>query len=159
MNGEKLFTNSVFNCVLITIDNKIFLRLLSTDLNQWYNNIHTYKPNNKRKKLLKHTHLLDSKKLKKRKPIVLVDDRAASNRIIDLFVKNKIEFVQYDIRKFETSCCADLPTTKAPSVIATEGIFKGEFLSSSYVEYVKNKKSPEESEKTKKPIEEDSAYW
>lgn len=97
--------------------------------------------------------------MRKRKPIVVVDDEPASNRIIDLFIKNKIEFVRYEIHKFEASCCTDLPTTKAPSVIAPEGIFKGESLSSGYVEYVKNKKSSEKSEKIKKPIEDDSAYW
>lgn len=99
------------------------------------------------------------KKLRKRKPILLVDDSPASKRILDLFAENRIEFVKYDIRNFEVSCCGDLPTTRAPSVIAVEGIFKGESLSSSYVDYAKNRKDSNKFVKTKKSLEEDSSYW
>lgn len=95
--------------------------------------------------------------MRKRKPILLVDDSPASRRILNLFTENKIEFVKYDIRNFEISCCGELPTTKVPSVIATEGIFKGESMASSYVEYAKHKKT--HIEKTKKPLEDDSSYW
>lgn len=97
--------------------------------------------------------------MRKRKPILLVDDSPASKRILDLFTENRIEFVKYDIRNFEVSCCGELPTTRAPSVIAAEGIFKGESLSSSYVDYAKHKKGSDKFEKTKKPLEEDSSYW
>jgi hypothetical protein len=97
--------------------------------------------------------------LRKRKPILLVDDSPASKRILDLFTENRIEFVKYDISNFQVSCCGDLPTTRAPSVIAAEGIFKGESLSSSYVDYANHKKNSEEFEKTQKPLEEDSSYW
>lgn len=97
--------------------------------------------------------------MRKRKPILLVDDSLASKRILDLFTKNRIEFVKYDVRNFEVSCCGELPTTRAPSVIAAEGIFKGESLSLSYIDYAKNRKNSEKFEKTKTPLEEDSAYW
>jgi hypothetical protein len=38
---------------------------------------------------------------------------------------NDIDFMEYHISKFEESCCGELPTTKAPSIIAPEGVFKG----------------------------------
>jgi hypothetical protein len=61
----------------------------------------------------------------KRKPIVLVDDSDDSTRAIGLFKRFGLEYVEYDVKKFEESCCGELPTTKAPSVFAVEGIFKG----------------------------------
>jgi hypothetical protein len=83
-----------------------------------------------------------------------------------LFKNNKIEFVKYHIKKFEESCCGELPTTKAPSVIAAEGIFKEESLIMNYIEYVKQKKGKEgqrdiKNINTKKNHidETDSAYW
>jgi hypothetical protein len=63
--------------------------------------------------------------MRKRKPVLLIDDKEDSMIAIKLLTKKKIEFVQYPIRKFEESCCEDLPTTKAPSVFAPEGVFKG----------------------------------
>jgi hypothetical protein len=62
--------------------------------------------------------------MKKRKPILIIDDSPASVKAIEILRKRKIEFVEYDIRKFAESCCGDLPTTKAPSVFAPEGVFK-----------------------------------
>jgi hypothetical protein len=61
----------------------------------------------------------------KRKPILLVDESEDSLKAVDLFKSLDIEYVEYDIKKFEESCCGDLPTTKAPSLFAVEGIFKG----------------------------------
>jgi hypothetical protein len=61
----------------------------------------------------------------KRKPILLVDDSDDSTKAVDVFQRSGIEYVEYDIRKFEESCCGELPTTKAPSVFAVEGVFKG----------------------------------
>jgi hypothetical protein len=61
----------------------------------------------------------------KRKPILLVDESEDSLKALDLFKSLDIEYVEYDIKKFEESCCGDLPTTKAPSLFAVEGIFKG----------------------------------
>ena len=61
----------------------------------------------------------------KRKPILLVDESDDSANAIDLLKRSGIEYVEYDIRKFEEGCCGELPTTKAPSVFAVEGVFKG----------------------------------
>jgi hypothetical protein len=95
-----------------------------------------------------------------------VDDSPQSQNIVELFKINKIEFVKYDIKKFEESCCGELPTTKAPSVIAAEGIFKEESLIMNYIEYVKQKKEKEgrrdiKNKNTEKSHidETDSAYW
>jgi len=95
-----------------------------------------------------------------------VDDSPQSQNIVELFKNNNIEFVKYHIKKFEESCCGELPTTKAPSVIAAEGIFKEESLIMNYIEYVKQKKEKEGRRDIKnKNIEKshidetDSAYW
>ncbi|MFY9794332.1 MAG: hypothetical protein WAK17_23160 [Candidatus Nitrosopolaris sp.] len=61
----------------------------------------------------------------KRKSILLVDESYDSTNAVDLFKRSGIGYVEYDIRKFEESCCGELPTTKAPSVFAVEGVFKG----------------------------------
>ncbi len=63
--------------------------------------------------------------MKKRKPVLIVDDGPDSLKAINLLRERDVEFVKYDIRKFAESCCGDLPTTKAPSVFAPEGVFKG----------------------------------
>lgn len=86
----------------------------------------------------------------KRKPILLVDDSDDSIKAVDLFKRLSIEYVEYNIKKFEESCCGDLPTTKAPSLFAVEGIFKGlEQIS----EYIALKKDAAFN------IESESAYW
>jgi hypothetical protein len=61
----------------------------------------------------------------KRKPILLVDDSADSAKAIDLFKTLCVEYIEYNIKKFEESCCGELSTTKAPSVFTVEGVFKG----------------------------------
>src|SRR5918999_5134092 len=63
--------------------------------------------------------------MKKRKPVLIIDDSSDSVNAMDLLKEKGIEFVKYDIRKFAEICCGDLPTTKAPSVFAPEGVFKG----------------------------------
>ncbi len=64
--------------------------------------------------------------MRRRKPVLLVDYSShASQEAIEFLKARNIEFVEYDIAKFETSCCGDLPTTITPSVFAPEGIFKG----------------------------------
>ena len=63
--------------------------------------------------------------MKKRKPVLIIDDSSDSLKAMDLLKEKGMEFVEYDIRKFAESCCGDLPTTKAPSVFAPEGVFKG----------------------------------
>jgi hypothetical protein len=62
----------------------------------------------------------------------------------------RIEYVEYNIKKFEESCCGDLPTTKAPSLFAVEGIFKGLEQISEYIALKKDAASN---------IESESAYW
>ena len=78
--------------------------------------------------------------MRARKPIILVDDSPQSQKIVELFKDNEIDFVKYHIKKFEDSCCGELPTTRTPSVIAAEGIFKEESLILYYIEYMKQKK-------------------
>jgi hypothetical protein len=92
--------------------------------------------------------------MKKRKPVLLVDGDPNSLKATYLLRERHIEFVEYDIRKFADSCCGDLPTTKAPSVFAPEGVFKGlsgveEYVSS--VAAATNKKAAQG--------ESESAYW
>jgi hypothetical protein len=87
----------------------------------------------------------------KRKPIVLVDESDDSTRAIDLFKRFGIEYVQYDIKKFEESCCGELPTTKAPSVFAVEGVFKGLEKINEYISLRRNA--------TDSNTESESAYW
>jgi hypothetical protein len=86
-----------------------------------------------------------------RKPILLVDEAEDSTKAIDLFRKSGIEYLQYDIRKFEESCCGDLPTTKAPSIFAVEGVFKGLEKINEYISLKRNT--------TDSNIEPESAYW
>lgn len=92
--------------------------------------------------------------MKKRKPVLIVDDSPDSLKAIILMRKRDVKFVEYDIRKFAESCCGDLPTTKAPSVFAPEGVFKG---LSGVVEYVGSLTLSG----TKEAInsESESAYW
>jgi hypothetical protein len=61
----------------------------------------------------------------KRKPVLLINESDDSLKAIDLLKLSGIEYVEYDIKKFEDSCCGELPTTNAPSIFAIEGIFKG----------------------------------
>jgi len=86
----------------------------------------------------------------KRKPILLVDDSDDSIKAVDLFNRLSIEYIEYNIKKFEESCCGDLPTTKAPSLFAVEGIFKGLEQISEYISLKKDAASN---------IESESAYW
>lgn len=92
--------------------------------------------------------------MKKRKPVLIVDDSPDSLKAINLLSERGAEFVEYDIRKFAESCCGDLPTTKAPSVFAPEGVFKGLSGVEKYVTSVA-------AAAAKKAIqsESESAYW
>jgi hypothetical protein len=71
----------------------------------------------------------------KRKPILLLDESDDSIKAIDLFKRLDIDYVEFNIKKFEESCCGELPTTKAPSVFAPEGIFKGLDGISEYISF------------------------
>ena len=93
--------------------------------------------------------------MKNRKPVLIVDYGPDSFKAIKLLRESDIEFVEYDIRKFAESCCGDLPTTKAPSVFAPEGVFKKlsgveEYVASVAVAVASKKSIQGESE---------SAYW
>jgi hypothetical protein len=93
--------------------------------------------------------------MKNRKPVLIVDYGPDSLEAIKLLRESDIEFVEYDIRKFAESCCGDLPTTKAPSVFAPEGVFKKlsgveEYVASVAVDVASKKSIQGESE---------SAYW
>ena len=93
--------------------------------------------------------------MKKRKPVLIVDEGPDSLKATDLLSERDIEFVEYDVRKFTDSCCdGDLPTTKAPSVFAPEGVFKG---LSGVEEYVRSATAT--NNKKANHSEPESAYW
>ena len=94
--------------------------------------------------------------MKKRKPVLIVDDSPDSLEAINLLRERDVEFVEYDIRKFAESCCGDLPTTKAPSVFAPEGVFKG---LSGVKEYVTSVAAAAAAAKKAIQSESESAYW
>ena len=86
--------------------------------------------------------------MSKRKPILLVDGSDDSLKAVDLFKTLRIDYVEYNIKKFEESCCGELPTTKAPSVLAIEGIFKGLEKIKEYISLKRDSNNQSE-----------SAYW
>ena len=61
----------------------------------------------------------------KRKPVLFIDDSEDSQEAIRLFDKSGLDNVKYHMSKFEESCCGELPTTKAPSVFAPDGVYSG----------------------------------
>ncbi|WP_148681347.1 thioredoxin domain-containing protein [Candidatus Nitrososphaera gargensis] len=87
-----------------------------------------------------------------RRPVPIVDYNSPdSQKAIEILRGKSIEFVEYDISKFETSCCGELSITIAPSVFAPEGFFKG-------LEWVVQYASSER--KGDLPLEEsESVYW
>ncbi|HEX2170406.1 MAG TPA: hypothetical protein VHF65_08915 [Nitrososphaera sp.] len=93
-------------------------------------------------------------KIKRRKPVLIVDEHSDSLKAMDLLREKGIEFVEYDIRKFAESCCGDLPTTKAPSVFAPEGVFKGLRGVEEYITAVSELAGKEAIQR-----ESESAYW
>jgi hypothetical protein len=86
-----------------------------------------------------------------RKPVLLLDNSDDSIKAVNLFRDLGIDYVEYDIKKFEESCCGELPTTKAPSVFAIEGIFKGLEKINEYLSLKRNSAASN--------IESESAYW
>ena len=88
--------------------------------------------------------------VKKRKPVLFIDDSKESNDAIQLLEKAEIAYVTYNIKKFEESCCGEVPTTTTPSVFAPDGIFSGFEGVKDYVSIRKSKTYDEESP---------SAYW
>ena len=100
----------------------------------------------------------------KRKPILLVDESQDSLKAVDLFKRSGIEYVEYNIRKFEESCCGgddddDMPTTKAPSLFAVEGIFKGLEKINEYILSLKRENDTAASSSSSNSQSESSAYW
>jgi hypothetical protein len=85
-----------------------------------------------------------------RKVILLVDDNSESLQAKNLLVMSNLDYVEYHIKKFEESCCGELPTTKAPSIFAPEGVYKGFDGVKKYIEMMKCYQKESESE---------SAYW
>jgi hypothetical protein len=59
------------------------------------------------------------------KPVLFIDNSNDSVRAIDLLMLAGIDYVEYDIKNLEDSCCGELPTTNAPALFAVEGTFKG----------------------------------
>jgi hypothetical protein len=99
----------------------------------------------------------------KRKPILLVDESHDSLKAVDLFKRSGIEYVEYNIRKFEESCCGgsgddDMPTTKAPSLFAVEGVFKGLEKINEYILSLKSEDDAAASSSSNSQSE-SSAYW
>jgi hypothetical protein len=86
----------------------------------------------------------------RRKPVLLIDRSDESLKAVDLLKLSGIEYVEYDIKKFEESCCGELPTTSAPSLFAIEGTFKGLEKINEYISRMSNTDSNFQSE---------SAYW
>jgi hypothetical protein len=63
--------------------------------------------------------------MNQRKPILIIDDSINSQRIKKMFYASEVDFVEYHVKKFgETGCCGELPSYKAPSLIAVEGTYK-----------------------------------
>lgn len=85
-----------------------------------------------------------------RKPVLLIDDTENSRLALEILESSDIEFVEYHITKFEENCCAEPPTTRAPSLFAPEGIFRDLDGIKEYLTVEKNNSSGETSE---------SAYW
>lgn len=88
--------------------------------------------------------------MKKRKPVLFIDDGKESNDAVNLLENEKIEYITYHIQKFEESCCGEVPTTITPSIFAPDGVFKGFTGVKEYVSYRKSDAYAEESP---------SAYW
>ncbi len=87
----------------------------------------------------------------KRKPVLLIDGSEKSQEAVMLLKSNGIEYVEYDMRKFTESCCGDLPTTRAPSVFAPEGVFKDLEGIREFVNM--------DRENSSSTLESESAYW
>ena len=85
-----------------------------------------------------------------RKPVLLIDDGENSKLAIEILEFNNIKFVEYHIKNFENNCCVDLPTTRAPALIAPEGVFRN-------LEGIKEYLSVEKNYTKSQPRE--SAYW
>lgn len=82
--------------------------------------------------------------------ILFIDSSSSSEcKKVQMILKRaKIDFVEYDVKEQEAACCGGF-ATKAPSVFAPEGIFKG---INEIREYAKMRQN-------RKQVESESAYW
>ena len=71
--------------------------------------------------------------MKKRKPVLLIDDTRESQETKNMLFSNNIDFIEYNIEKFGGSCCRHLPTTSAPSIFAPEGVYRGKDSIEQYI--------------------------
>lgn len=85
-----------------------------------------------------------------RKPVLLIDDTENSRIARELLEDNHVEFVEYHVGKLEEDCCVDLPTTRAPTLFAPEGLFRN-------LEGIKEYLTIEKTNTGSEPSE--SAYW
>jgi len=85
--------------------------------------------------------------IRKPRPILFIDDGEESKDAIQLFERAGMEYVTYHIKKFEESCCGEVPSTITPSVFAPDGVFKGFEGVKDYLSTTKNKIPDEESER------------
>lgn len=85
-----------------------------------------------------------------RKPVLLIDDTENSRIARELLEDNHVEFVEYHVGKLEEDCCVDLPTTRAPTLFAPEGLFRN-------LEGIKEYLTIEKTNTGYEPSE--SAYW
>jgi len=90
--------------------------------------------------------------MRKRKPVLFIDDGDESKKAVELFRQEDIEFVEYHMKKFEESCCNEVPTTITPSIFAPEGVYKHLEGVKKYIKFRKNNPNYEN-------IESESAYW
>ena len=86
----------------------------------------------------------------KRKAVLLIDDSDESDQAMNLVKHSTIDYVEYNVKKFEQTCCDDLPVTKAPSIFAVEGVFRGLDGIKQYISLRRNVSVEEQSE---------SEYW
>ena len=86
-----------------------------------------------------------------RKAVLLIDDSPESDMAQDLLDTSNMQYVKYHIKKFEESCCGELPTTKAPSIFAPQGTYKGLEGVKTYIELMKIHKDEN--------YESESAFW
>ncbi len=88
--------------------------------------------------------------VRKRKPVLFIDDDKESIDAVQLFENARIAYVVYHIKKFKKGCCEEVPTTITPSVFAPDGVYKGFEGVKEYVSFRNSNSYDDESP---------SAYW
>jgi hypothetical protein len=85
--------------------------------------------------------------------VLLIDDNEESSAAKMLLDSEHIQYLVYHVQKFDESCCIELPSAKAPSLFAPEGLFKGLDGIQSYIKQRLEPATPTDS------VESESAYW